>query len=464
MFIGRKQELAWLDEQFASSRFELSIVYGRRRVGKTTMLQTFLENKRSIYFLATEAGNLMNLALLSEAIYLVTNPGMTLPPFQDYESAFRYVSQQSQQERLVFVIDEYPYLAAGEPSISSILQRCIDLYFKQGKSFIILCGSSMSFMEQQVLNEKSPLYGRRTAQYKISPFSFQESCSYFASQDAEVKAIYFGVTGGVADYMSFVDPDRAIDDNIIRLYFERRGRLYEEPMNLLNQELRDPRLYNDILAAIAGGSSKNNEIGSKVQLTPANLNPYLKSLIELHIVGKLLPAGHQGSKKPIYSIQDQMYRFWYRFVHPHRRYIEINQGAELYHAEVKDQLSAFMGPVFENIVAEYMLLPDVRRQLPKGISDEGRWWGSDPIARREVEIDYVGFGTGVTVLGEAKWRNELLSESVYNELVEKGRLLPGEKTYYFFSKSGFTDSLIKRAEVDNKIHLVTYQQMLEAFG
>lgn len=463
MFIGRNQELDWLNEQYSSTRFEMSVVYGRRRVGKTTLLQQFIEGKRAIYFLATEAGNPMNLSLLSEAIYQTTNPGMSLPPFQDYDSALRYVASQSLNQRLILVIDEYPYLAAGEPSISSLLQRNIDLHFKSGQCFIILCGSSMSFMETQVLHDKSPLYGRRTAQYKISPFSFQDCCGYFSGQDAQALAVYYGVTGGVADYMSFIDPARSIDENIIRLYFESRGRLYEEPMNLLNQELRDPRVYNDILAAIAGGASKNSEIASKVQLTPASLSPYLKSLMELHIVEKSLSVGHQGSKKPIYSLQDQMYRFWYRLVRPYRRYIEFNQGASIYHAEVKNQIPTFMGQIFENIVSEYMLLKSVRRQLPAGIQEEGRWWGSDPVLRQEVEIDYVAFGSEMTIIGEAKWRNELLSESVYLDLVNKGRLLPGEKIYYLFSKSGFTEPLLHRAAHDSKIHLVTYDQMLEAF-
>ena len=463
MFVGRTQELNWLNEQFVSSRFEMSIIYGRRRVGKTTLLQKFIEGKRAVFFLATEAGNQMNLSLLSESIYQVTNPGMTLPPFQDYESAFRYVSQQAQTERLLLIIDEYPYLAAGEPSISSILQRCIDLFFKQSKCFIILCGSSMSFMEQQVLNEKSPLYGRRTAQYKICPFSFRECCNYFAGQSADAIAHFYGVTGGIADYLNFIDPDRSIDENIIRLYFERRGRLYEEPPNLLNQELRDPRIYNDILAAIAGGASKNNEIGTKVQLTAANLNPYLKSLMELHIVDKLMSVGTQGSKKPIYHVQDQMYRFWYRFVHHYRRYIELNQGAEIYQTEVKEKLPAFMSYVFESIVTEYMQLPVVRQQLPASITEEGRWWGSDPVSHQEVEIDYVGMGSGPVVLAEAKWRKELLSESVYDTLQEKGRLLKGDKIIFLFSKNGFTESLIKRTHADPKIHLVTYQQMMQTF-
>ncbi len=463
MFIGRKREMSWLNEQYLSSRFEMSIVYGRRRVGKTTLLQNFIAGKRAIYFLATQASNQMNLDLLSESIYKTTNPGMTLPAFLDYESAFRFVAQQAKHERLLLIIDEYPYLAAGEPSISSILQRCIDLYFKQSQGFLVLCGSSMSFMEQQVLSEKSPLYGRRTAQYKICPFSFQECCEYFSDQHSEAKAIYFGVTGGVAEYMSFIDPARSVDENIIRLYFEHRGRLYEEPSNLLNQELRDPRIYNDILAAIASGSSKNNEIATKVQMTSANLNPYLKSLIELHIVSKTQSVGKQGSTKPIYAIDDRMYRFWYRFVHPYRRYIEINQGSDIYFSVVKDQLPTFMGPVFEQIVLEYMSLPDVRHQLPKPVVEDGRWWGTDPAARREVKIDYVGLASETTLLGEAKWRNGKLNRSVLSSLQEKGQLLKGDKIFFLFSKGGFSADLIDRAKTDDNLYLVDYEQMVETF-
>jgi AAA+ ATPase superfamily predicted ATPase len=203
--------------------------------------------------------------------------------------------------------------------------------------------------------------------------------------------------------MSFIDPERSVDENIIRLYFEHRGRLYEEPHNLLNQELRDPRIYNDILSAIAGGASRNNEIATKVQLSSANLNAYLKTLAELHIISKSLPVGKQGSSKPIYTIEDQMYRFWYRFMHPYQRYIELNRGAEIYQNEVKTHLPAFMGPVFEKIVREYMQLPAVCQHLPETFYEEDRWWGTDSGARQEVEIDYVGLAKRTTVLGEAKW-------------------------------------------------------------
>ena len=321
----------------------------------------------------------------------------------------------------------------------------------------------MSFMEHQVLDEKSPLYGRRTAQYKVKPFSFQECCHYFVNESPEAKALYYGITGGVADYMSFIDPERSVDENIIRLYFEHRGRLYEEPHNLLNQELRDPRIYNDILSAIAGGASRNNEIATKVQLSSANLNAYLKTLAELHIISKSLPVGKQGSSKPIYTIEDQMYRFWYRFVHPYQRYIELNRGAEIYQNEVKTHLPAFMGPVFEKIVREYMQLPAVCQHLPETFYEEGRWWGTDSGARQEVEIDYVGLAKRTTVLGEAEWRNEQMSVSSLQDLIEKGRLLQGDKILYLFSKSGFTKDLQDLAAQDAKVNLVSFEQMLEAF-
>ncbi|HBP39148.1 MAG TPA: hypothetical protein DD640_10510 [Clostridiales bacterium] len=161
-----------------------------------------------------------------------------------------------------------------------------------------------------------------------------------------------------------------------------------------------------------------------------DMNVYLKSLIDLHIVSKEFSVGKQGSGKPLYQVSDQMYRFWYRFVQPYQRYVETDRGKEIYYAAVQGQIPAFMGCIFEEIVFEYMQLPSVRQKMICLITEEGRWWGSDPVRRQEVEIDYVSLGSGGTILGEAKWRNGLLLESVYLELIEKGRLLAGEKRIF----------------------------------
>ena len=462
MFVGRERELGWLEEQYRSGRFEMNILYGRRRVGKTALIREFVAGKKAIFFLATQASEETNLALFSRAVMQTLHPGMDLAPFSNFEAAFEFVAQAAQHERLVLAIDEYPYLAQSAQGISSRLQRVIDLYFKSSQGMIILCGSSMHFMEQQVLSQKSPLYGRRTAQMKIMPFDFQECCAYFPGMKPQDIAVYYGITGGVAEYLSFIDPQETVDENVIRLYFEGRGRLYEEPGNLLHQELRDPRIYNDVLSAIAGGASKYNEIATAAALSTAGLNPYLKTLMELHIIKKELPPGKQGSSKPIYRVDDGMYRFWYRFVRNGQQFVEIGQGARYYQDAVKPELPAFMGAVFERMVLEYMAQQNAQGKLPDMMREMGRWWGTDKEKRQEVEIDFVGLAPRHTVLGEAKWRNEKMGEDAYRALIEKGELLSGIKTHFLFSKSGFSQGLKRLAEEDASLRLVAIEGMVPA--
>ncbi len=463
MFIGRKRELRWLDEQYRSKRFELSILYGRRRVGKTSLIREFIKDKKAIYFLATQAGDETNLQFLSQSIIHTLHPGMDLAPFATFDAAFQYVAQASRDERLVFVIDEYPYLAQSGEGISSRLQRAIDLYFQGGLGMIILCGSSMHFMEQQVLQEKSPLYGRRTAQMKILPFTFAECCQYLRGLKSEDIAVYYGITGGVAEYLGFIDTDLPLSGNIIRLFFEGRGRLYEEPANLLNQELRDPRVYNDVLAAIAGGASKHNEIATKAGLSVVSLHPYLKTLMELQIARKEFPPGSQGSSKPIYRMGDLMYRFWYRFVSQGRSLVETGQGMAYYEQAVQPMLPDYMGEVFERIVLEYMQLANARGRFPELLTEMGRWWGTDRELKRSVEIDFVGLSTTHAVVGEAKWTHERVGSGLYRDLVQKSRWIAGVKQYYLFSRNGFTMDLVKESRQDPNLRLVDLPAMMSTF-
>lgn len=464
MFVGRARELGWLEEQYASGRYEMSIVYGRRRVGKTTLIREFIKDKRAIYFLATEASEETNLRLLSRGIHAVLNPGMGLAPFMSFEDAFAYVAQQAKEQRLIFVIDEYPYLAASVQGLSSLLQRAIDLHFRQGQAFIILSGSSMSFMEQQVLGQKSPLYGRRTAQYRVDPFDFSQTMLYLRGMSPQDAAVCYGVTGGVAEYLSFLDPALPIRDNLIRLFFESRGRLYEEPRNLLSQELRDPRLYNDLLYAIAGGAARHGEIAAAVRKPSSDISPYLKTLQELRIVARESSVGKQGSSKALYRIDDMMYRFWFRFVRLGQSEIELGRGDAYYDAVVAPMLSDYMGRVFEALVQEFMRLPQISATLPERLREQGRWWGTDAQARREVEIDYVGLGESLKVLGEAKWRAEKTGPAVLADLKERGRLLSGNKLYCLFSKSGFTPQLSEQAKGDDSLRLYRFDDMAAAFA
>ena len=215
MFVGRLRELKKLQSLYNSNQFGFAVFYGRRRVGKTTLINEFIKDKKAVYYMAVEGTRKENLSGLSKAL-LMTGESARGAEFLDYTNLFNYIDTLCQsQERLIIVIDEYPYLAASYPAISSMLQSHIDQCWKNSKLFLILCGSSLSFMEEQVLGYKSPLYGRRTAQFKIHPFTFFEARRMLLSFSEEAQAILYGITGGIPEYISRIDVDKSLDDNIL---------------------------------------------------------------------------------------------------------------------------------------------------------------------------------------------------------------------------------------------------------
>ena len=461
MFVGRKRELAKLEDMYQSDQFEFAVVYGRRRIGKTTLINKFCENKKVIYFVGIESTEKENLESLSKAVFEATMPGMQMPAFESFEQLFEYVAKQTAEQRLIFVIDEYPYLAESSPKVSSILQAAIDKTLKNRKLFLILCGSSMSFMEHQVLGYKSPLYGRRTAQFKVLPFTFFETRRMLENYSNEDQAVFYGVTGGIPEYLARINPARTLDENIISLFFDASGRLFEEPSNLLKQELRDPAVYNAIISSIAEGSSRLNEISTKVGIATSACSNYLTSLIELGLVKKEVPVTEKSSsRKTIYLLEDQMFRFWYKFVAPNLNNIVAEHGHIVYEKNVKSYIDDFMGFVFELICTDYMNLKLGQDSLPFFYSQIGRWWGNNPEKKRQEEIDILAYHQKQAIFGECKWRNEDIPLSVYQSLLERSNIFSFEECYYYiFSKSGFTESCQEAARNDERLKLVSFSEI-----
>lgn len=264
-------------------------MYGRRRVGKTTLLNEFLKDKRGSYYMAIKEKDGSNLNALSESI-LGEDSGLS---FDNYEKALMNVYEQGKDERFVLVLDEFPYLASSAPEISSIIQKVIDHHFINSKVMLILCGSSMSFMEHQVLGYESPLYGRRTSQMKIQPFTFFQCQEFFPKMNKEELLGVYGITSGIPQYLSFIDENKSLEDNIKLTYLKTTAPLYEEPSNLLMQELRDPSNYNSILYSIAHGASRIKDIAGQTKLTSAATSLLLDNLIELGIVEKKTPISQK---------------------------------------------------------------------------------------------------------------------------------------------------------------------------
>ena len=462
MFIGRDAELKKLNEMYGSDKFECAIIYGRRRVGKTTLIREFIKDKKAVYFVAREADGMLNLNGFSSDVYYVTAKELAKNAFfSDWERAFDYIYQISKDSRIVLAIDEYPFLAGGYRPISSILQAHIDAQFKDSKLFLILCGSSMSFMEHQVLGYKSPLYGRRTAQFKIMPFSFFDALPFFEQFSKEDKAVLYGIMGGIPEYMSKINKMKSLSENAIDLFFTASGPLFEEPSNLLKQELREPATYNGIIEAIAGGASRLNEISTKCGIESNKCAKYLKSLMSLGIVKKELPITDTSSKKSIYLLDDMMFRFWYRFVFPNMSGIVSGLGDALFDSEIIDELPAYMGLIFEEICKQYLFREAKKNALPFLPGKVGRWWGNDPRKKRQEEIDILAYRKDSALLCECKWTNTPVDIDVLYALGNKEGLFHYNQTWlWIFSKSGFTDRIIAEANRRDNVRLVRYEDMI----
>lgn len=460
MFIGRERELQTLNSLYNSNRFEFAVIYGRRRVGKTALINEFTKDKDNIFFTGIETNAKENLDNFSGCI-MEYNTGIAADStFSSFRSAFEYVFELAKSKRIVLVIDEYPYIARASKSLASTLQLLIDKNKDHSKLFLILCGSSMSYMEDHVLSYKAPLYGRRTAQLKIDPFDFFESCRRFKKLSDVDKALAYGIVGGTPQYLIQFDDNLSIEDNIKNTHLNPSSFIFEEPGNLLKQEVREPATYNAIITAIATGSSKINEISNKVGANTSICATYIRNLIMLDIIKKESPYGEKTTRKTIYSIKDNMFRFWYRFV-PKNASIISHGAAELAYKRIEPELSSYMGGVFEEICKQYLWKLLIDGKCPVSFSDIGRWWGTDSKTKSQEEIDIVGTAGDSALFGECKWTNEKIGTGILETLVERSNLFTYKKKhFYLFAKNGFTKGCTdKSAEMDN-VTLVAYADML----
>lgn len=461
MFIGRKKELGELNKLHNSDKFEFAVIYGRRRVGKTALINEFSKDKDTIFFTGVETNAKQNLENFSKSIMEYNTGKIVDSTFSSFQSALEYVFELAKSKKIVLVIDEYPYVARASKSLASTLQLLIDKHKDSSKLFLILCGSSMSYMEDKVLTYKAPLYGRRTAQFKIQPFDFFDVCDYFINYTAEEKLMAYGIIGGTPQYLLQINDKISIEDNIKNIYLNPTSAIYEEPNNLLKQEVREPAIYNAIITAVAAGASKMSEISSKVAEDTSVCSTYIKNLISLGIVKKETPYGEKSSRKTIYSIEDNMFRFWYRFV-PENTSVISRGATDLAYNRIEPVLSTYMGSVFEEICKQYLWNQLLAGKSPINFSDLGRWWGTNPKTKTQEEIDIMGTDKDSALFAECKWTNEKVDTGVLDTLINRSELFNfKEKHFYLFAKTGFTKGCIDKADNMGNVILLEYKEMFK---
>ena len=463
IFIGREKELADLNELYSQDRFQLFVLYGRRRVGKTTLLNEFCRNKDTIFYSAEQSNNKLNLEKFSSLVFDFYGEN-NLEPFSSWTNALSYIDERQKDTRLVLVIDEFPYLAKKNRTLLSELQHIIDHKLAKGNLFMILCGSYMGFMEKEVLGSKSPLFGRRTSQLHMKPFNYQTSSKFLDGfSDAEKLELY-GAFGGTPLYLQQINTNETFEENIRRAYLKVTSYLYEEALLLLRQEVQEPGVYSAIIEAIAGGYTKANEISTKIGEDSAKCLKYIKTLCELGILHRETPFGEkESSRKTIYGISDFMFRFWYRYVFANRTLIETGAQQAVWEKRIEPDYNSYMGLVFEKVCRDYLCVKNANGELPILFTSIGRWWGTNPVTHSQEEIDLVANDGKDYIFGECKWRNDKTDLSVLCELKAKADIFSKNKnnTYYaLFSKSGFTDAVINEAKSDSSIILADLNEIM----
>lgn len=378
MFIGRDPELAFLEELHASAKPEFYVLYGRRRVGKTELLQQFCQRHRSVYFLATQQRDRDNLRAFRQAI--VEGLGDELAAtidFPDWTTALSFVAERANGERLTVVLDEFPYLCEAQKSVPSQLQRFWDTRGKKSSLLLVLCGSQVSFMETEVLSEKSPLFGRRTSQKRLEPLAPRDTLGFFPKWKLQDRVLAYAILGGMPAYLARFDDALTLSENVQKEILRPEGFLFDEAQFLLRTELTNPATYNSILAAVARGAQRLNDIALEVGVDATTANKYLTVLRELELVEREVPLYDPDplrSRRGTYRIADRFLQFHFRYLQPHLSLVHAGRGSRV--------LEEFVQPDFPRLLDEArteFILDHLAREsadlLGEEVTETGRFPG-----------------------------------------------------------------------------------------
>ena len=450
MFINRKDELNHLEEEYQKDSPRFVIIFGRRRIGKTALIEKFGKNKENfIYYLADQQTQTLQIESFKTQINQYANDEiLNRMQFETWDQLFGYLSKTlPADERMILAIDEVTYLIKSTPAFPSILQKYWDTFFSKTKIFLILSGSLVGMMLRDVLDYSSPLYGRRTSQIHLKEFNFKQSSQFLQRFDIKERVLLYSITGGVAKYLLMVEENN-VQDFIKKKIIQKEGFFYLESIFLLSQEFKNPNVYLSILKGIALGHTKLGEISNFVGIEGKKLTRYLDVLQEIGLVIRQVPVtkNPQRFRKSVYQIEDNFLNFWFRFVFPNRSSIELRDTKDLLN-NIMNLMPGYASLTFEQISMEFLREMDAIGRLNVHFTKWGKWWD------RENEIDVVAINneTFDILFCECKWQNRKTGVNIIEQLVDKAQLVQwfNEKRkdhFIIISKSGFTKKAVEFAQ------------------
>lgn len=463
-FLGREKEILVLEKEYARDG-GFVVIYGRRRIGKTTLIKQFIKSKTAFYFLATKEVESQSMKRFAGVIARTTgNSVLQKAAFSDWLDLFQAVADYKPNEKKVLVIDEFPYLVKVNDSFPSILQNAWDEILKDSNVMLILCGSLISMMKKHALSYESPLYGRRTAQMRIAPLPFT---TVYENQKLsfEEAAEQYSITGGVPKYMEFFSDGQPLYEQIKENVLSKNGFLYEEPNFLLTDEVQVPTNYFSIIKVIADGNHKLGTIAGILGLETSALTPYLKTLSELGFIEKQVPVTEKNAEKTrkgLYFISDNFLRFWFRYVYPYKGELELDNMQISLDELDKDFKEKFVAFAYEDICKEIFARLCSDKAIDFTPSKIGSYWLNDKSGNTQIDVMAVDTVNKRLFAGECKYHNQPVNADVYFELVKKVDNSSEIKSafkgytviYGVFSKSGFTSRMTDISNSNPNLFLI----------
>ena len=477
MFIGREAELKFLNDKYEAEDGQLIVLYGRRRVGKTETLREFCKDKPHVFYSCTQTTNKVQLKKFSSCLLKEDISAKNyISEFEDWEKAFRSVLDFPYGDnKKLLVIDEFPYMCRENKSIPSILQNLWDSELRQNNVMIILCGSSVSYIENDLLAKKNPLYGRATGIYKMKEMGFYDAIKFFPDYSSRDKVLAYAVLGGIPYYLNQWDTKSSVEDNIKKNILTKGCVLYSEVEFLLHQELRETSIYNSIIEAIANGNTKLKDITecSFVGDT-SKASVYLKKLIELGIVEREFSVNQQANKnRGIYRLTDNFFRFWYAFGYANYSQLEEEDVDGVYEYAVKPALHEFASYSFADICREFVSEKQKKKELPFRYTKMGKWFGKTTVrdtnkknghrtAETEVDVLCIDRMGENYLVGECKFKGVPFSYSEYLDTLAKLMPLKEKAKFHYalFSENGFDEEITLEAEKKD-IKLYDLEEIVE---
>lgn len=459
-FIGRVTELEKLDSEYTRDSASLILLHGRPRVGKTSLIRKFVENKQYFYFLASEESEAMNRDAFKRLVADYLNDDLLRESVvESWEIIFKELLSNIGTQRLLIVIDDFQNLSYNNVSFLSLFQSIWDNLLSKANVMVILSSSLVSSISSQLLSYSSLLYGRFTSQIRLLPLSFTQYREFIKKDVSEVELVKrYSVTGGFPKYIEALNNTDSLKKAIQLNLLNSSSSLYEEPLNLIQKELREPGVYLSLLWAIATGNHNLSNISSQTQQKMTNLPRYLKVLMDLDIIERDVPVTEKNpekSKRGRYKIKDNFLSFWFKYVYPNRSYIEIGKGDTVIESLSKSFVESHVSEVYKQICLEKLWTLSAKGLFPGILERVGRWWDNSH------EIDVVGLSEkdDLMVVGECKfWKGPVGSNILY-QLEQKTTFVEWHKAsrktiYVIFSINGFTDDIKSLAQGRDDVFLI----------